>query len=373
VTTHGTGYAWKHPQAALAAASPTNWKFRHLLAGATLTPYQQIPDFDYDLGPVLNQGSSPACTRFSVTGIRNYQEKQDGAPDFPFDSAEALLSYQRLKSGYGAWPGDGIPYAAGDIPLNVWRYEQLVGSQDAAGEFHTIANYYQDDAYSGQTEQQWLDEFFNVMLLAGPVSVSSGWPNNWMPDPAPSLGVMPTPGGASAGHQWAAKGKKTLTAAQMAQIGYPSLSGIMVRNRQGWGWPGWGIVDSFGRGGEFLIPVEWFAYTTQLGLHECWKSVDKPGEWPAPPAPPEPAMTVKLIGSPQLVDLAVGTQCYQRADGTTPLVTIKSGGTGVFSPGAFSTTQLVVRISTGGIVQEAIVNATDAKNARPLYAAQVVK
>ena len=362
--THGTGYAWKHPSALAAATDPRNWTFRHLLdgTGTTVTPYQQIADFDNDLGPVLDQGSSPACTRFAITGIRNWQELQDGAPSAPFTSAEALASYQALKSGVpGLWPGDGIPYADGDIPVNAWNFESKVGSTDANGKTHVIAAYYQLDKQSAQTEQDWLDEFFNVMAAFGPVSVASAWPNNWFPFPA--NGVMPTPGGASAGHMWAVKGKRTLADGTIVAV-----------CRQSWG-SSWGLTDSFGRGGEFLIPVSYFQYTQQLGLWECWKTLDAktPGEWPAPPVPPEPNMTVPLQGSPQLVDLAVGVQCYERNDGTTPLVQIKSGGAGVFSPGALSATKLVVRISTGGVVQEAIVNASDATNARPLYSAAQVK
>ena len=377
--THGTGYAWMHPEAIRAAASPTNWKFRHLLdgTGTPITPYQQIPDFDNDLGPVLDQGSSPACTRFAATGIRNWQEFRDGGL-YPFTSAEALASYNELKSGVpGLWPGDSIPYADGDIPLYAWQYEQKAGSADANGKRHVIAAYYQLDYTSGQTEQQWLDEFFSVLAAFGPVSVSSAWPAGWFADPKSRGGVMPSPGGATAGHMWAVKGKLTLTAAQMQALGIlGSLSGVMARCRQSWG-SGWGVTDSFGRSGEFLIPVEYFAMTAQLGLHECWKTIDVTGEWPAPPPPPptpEPVnMTVPLQGSPQLVDLAVGVQCYERNDGKTPLVQIKSGGNGVLSPGSYSATQLVVRISIGGIVQEAVVNASDAKNVRPLYTAQAVK
>jgi hypothetical protein len=386
MTTHGTGYAWKHPQAALAAASPTNWKFRHLLdgTGTAITPYQQIPDFDTDLGPVLDQdcmawsngkctnpAGSPACTRFAATAIRNWQEFQDGAGGYPFTSAEALQSYNELKSGVtGLWPGDSIPYADGDIPLYAWQYEQKAGSADASGMRHVIAAYYQLDYSFGQTEQQWLDEFFSVLQAFGPVSVSSAWPDGWFASPV--NGVMPTPGGATAGHMWAVKGKKTLADGT-----------VTARCRQSWG-SGWGVTDSFGRPGEFLIPVSYFALTAQLGLHECWKTIDATGEWPAPPppappVPPEPVMsTVPLWGSPQLVDLAIGVQTFDRDDGKTPLTPItgpKPGPVTVVSPGAFDTAgkQLIVRISHGGINQEAIVNVADAKNPRPLYAAQVVK
>ena len=68
---------------------------------------------------------------------------------------------------------------------------------------------------------------------------------------------------------------------------------------------------------------------------------------------------------PKLVDLAIGTQLY-RLDGATPLVKLsKSGGTGLWSPFA-SGANRAVRISTGGIVQLALVRTADCANVRDL-------
>ena len=68
--------------------------------------------------------------------------------------------------------------------------------------------------------------------------------------------------------------------------------------------------------------------------------------------------------APKLVDLAIGAQLY-RLDGTTPLVTLSSGGTGLWSPFA-SGSNRAVQISTGGLVQLALVRAADCANVRDL-------
>jgi hypothetical protein len=349
VAPHGTGYAWKHPDALAAATNLKNWTFTTLLAGTTVVPYQQLPDFDWDCGPTLNQGSEPACTRFGVTAVRNYQELLDEG-SAPFTSAEALQSYKYLKWGdpSGVWPGDGIPYAGGDIPLNVWKYEQLIGSVGPDGKNRKIGPYYQLDKTPSDTDQSWLDEFFNVMHDFGPVTVSSAWPTNWFPDPAPS-GVMPNPSGATAGHMWAVKGKKTINGV------------IYARCRQSWG-DGWGVVDTHGHGGEFLIPVAQFALVYILGLAECWKTVDILGDHPTPL--PEVGMLPVYSIAPAYVDLAIGVQCFKE-DGKTPLVKVSSGGAGRFSPGLAYAGQRAVEINTGGIRQYAVINSVNCTNVRP--------
>ena len=345
---HATGYAWKHPAAAIAAADSRNWTFSTLLAGAALIPYQLIPDFDLDLGPVLNQGDEPACTRFAVTAIRNGQELIDEG-SAPFSSAEALQSYRYLKAGdpSGVWPGDGIPYGVGDIPLYVWQYEKAVGSVGPDGKTRKIAGYYQNDKQPSDTNQSWLDLVFNVLVTAGAVSVSSAWPDNWFPNPAPS-GVMPYPGGAASGHMWAVKGKKTINGV------------IHARCRQSWG-ADWGAIDTHGRSGEFLIPVSYFALVSRLGLNECWKTVDVIDDHPSPEVGMLPVYSI----APAYVDLAIGVQCFKE-DGKAALVKVSSGGANRFSPGLAYAGKRAVEITTGGVRQYAVVNLADCTNVRPI-------
>ena len=69
----------------------------------------------------------------------------------------------------------------------------------------------------------------------------------------------------------------------------------------------------------------------------------------------------------KLVDLAIGAQLY-RLDGTTPLVKLSSGGMGLWSPFA-SGANRAVQISTGGVVQLALVRTADCTNVRPASAA----
>jgi hypothetical protein len=104
-------------------------------------------------------------------------------------------------------------------------------------------------------------------------------------------------------------------------------------------------------------------WPTRLGA--VYKAVDIP-DAPTPPAPLEMNMLPIYRAAPkdQLVDLAIGVQCY-REDGKTPLVKIASGGSGVWSPFATSATQRAVDISTGGVTQAAVVNLADCKNLRP--------
>ena len=66
----------------------------------------------------------------------------------------------------------------------------------------------------------------------------------------------------------------------------------------------------------------------------------------------------------QLVDLAIGTPLL-RLDGKTPLTPVKSGGVGVQSPFATSSTQRLVRISVAGVVQAAIVATAACGHMRP--------
>lgn len=281
---------------------------------------------------------------FGAHHVRNWQEWKD-EQDYPYDSVAALAAYSNLKSG----AGDGIPYADGDIPLNVWRFLQTNGSAGTDGRIRKIESYYQLDKTAEQTEQEWLDLFFNTILLYGPVTVATAWPNNWFVNPAPS-GVMPNPGGSSTGHMFSVSGKRTINGVICAACDQS--------------WIDWGVIDPNGDTNVFYIPVDMFAMTAQLGLWECWKTFDVLGDHPVIPIPPKPQPESGMLSiytvDPVYLDLAIGTQLYKE-DGS-PLTTVHSGGSHLFSPGLANATHRAVAISTGGVRQYALVAITDCKN-----------
>jgi hypothetical protein len=347
---HSLGYVIDHPLAVAARTSPRNWSALLLVPIAVPVP----DDFDEDLGPVLDQDGIGACVAFSAASVRSWQEWYDEGR-WAFNNASAFLGYDWLKHGHGAYPGDGVD-AEGSYPLAVWTLAKVEGLPGADGLARKIAAYYQLQGAPGSAA--WIDLQIQVLLQYGPVTVSSAWPNNWWT--CPSSGLLPYPSGHAGGHQYVRKGFWLKGPVGPLASGL-SPSGRYWRHRQSWG--AYGRTDKFGRSGEFLTPFEADAAYPNLQIGEVWKTLDII-DYPKP----EPAMTLPIYNAApfdQRVDLAAGTQLYA-TDGTTPLVKIGlAGAWGVRSPFAVSATKRLVRITTLGITQGAIVATAACSNMAP--------
>ena len=344
---NGTGYAYEHPVAQAARDNPANWSIDVLMAGE---PDRAVPTtFDCDLGPTINQGALGACVAFAATGVKAWHEREDEGV-WRFTTPTALVAYDWLKRGHGSFPGDGIPDVEGSYPLAVWKLARAEGIPSTA-QPRKITAYYQLATPEDADLEAFIAQVQQVIIAFGPVTVSRPWPANWFDDPGPD-GIPPPPFGVNGGHMFVRKG--WTTGPKSTASGF-SPTGRYWRNRQSWG--SWGRLDSFGRDAEFLTPFE------NDVVREAWKTVDLI-DFPKPPAPEAPTVTIyDAAPRDQLADLPLGTQLY-RLDGT-PLVKLSSGGQAVWSPFATSATRRAVRISTGGVVQLALVASGDCRNLRP--------
>ena len=329
------------PLAIAARENSANWPMELLVPTALPVP----DDFDTDCGPVLDQGSVGACVAFSATAVRSYQEKLDEGI-WAFNSASAFQTYDWLKHGHGAYPGDGIPNTEGSYPLAVWQMAKVEGIPGIDGKPRQIEAYYQLKGTPGSVD--WIDIQIQVLLQFGDFTISAAWPNNWWSANS-ATGLLPYPSGVAGGHMWVRKGFWLKGPTGSLSNGL-SQSGRYWRHRQSWGT--YGKTDKFGRTGEFLLPFEADAGYPNLGINEVWKTVDIIDA----PTPGGPDVIPAIDKVPRLLSIPVGTQFYT-PDTNEPLV--KLGGTAparVYSPFAVSATQYAVVISTGGVQQEARVN-----------------
>lgn len=359
------GYLIDHPEAIVARTNPRNWDMKLLVP--TRVP---VPDFfDLDLGPELDQDGVGACVYFAASAIKMQQELIDSG-SYLYNTPCAFVGYNQFKKGYGPWPGDGID-SEGSIPLYVWQFARLVGMPDKNGKRHFISAFYQLQGQPGSDE--WIDTRLQTLLQWGAVSVASAWPNNFWS--CPSSGFLPAPLGTAGAHMFANKGFWLKGPIGPISKGL-SPTGRYWIYRQSWGT--YGKTDEYGHSGTWYVPFEADTsdYYPSFKIAEVWKTVDI-DDFPNPTPPPTPGddMTLPVYNAApfdQAVDLSIGVQLY-KIDGVTPLVTMKVDKVGARSCFATSATQRLVQISTGGVLQAAIVATADCRNMRPYVSPADVK
>jgi hypothetical protein len=348
----GLGYAIDAPEAIAAREKPTNWPMALLVALTLPVP----GDWDADLGPVLDQDNVGACVAFSSTSVRSYQEKIDEG-GWRFDSPAAFLAYDWLKNGHGSYPGDGYN-GEGSWPLACWTLAKAEGLPGADGKARRIAAYYQLTGSPG--DQAWIDTQIQVLLQFGPVTVSSAWPANWWVANSAN-GFLPYPSGTAGAHQYVRKGFWLKGPVGPLSSGM-SPTGRYWRHRNSWGT--YGKTDKFGRTGEFLLPFEADWQYPNLKINEVWKTVDiKDAPAPPPPPPLQGDAMRAYDRQPRIFDLPLGTQFY-RTDAVTPLVKLSKAAVGLYSGHAIDSASYEVVITTGGVMQAAIVRRAACKNVR---------
>lgn len=339
-----------HPRSAEAYADPRNWPMELLLAGQPFA----APPASYTTSSVrpnaLDQDGSPACVAFSGVLIKDTQEKVDQGGWY-YDTPSAYLAYNRLKNGWGTWPGDGIPNAPGSYPQAFWEMARKMGVEDRNGRAWKVSAWY-SHSFGSAADLAFLQQV--LMLPAdkggGPVHIGTPWPSVWFATPSAANGYrMPYPsGGMSGSHAYVIIGWET----------YGSDVWLTCMNS----WGAWGSPQ-----GIFRIKADWL-YAPPLGPQIIHKVLDEDNV-PDPPAPPPSGGDAmkSYDAVPRTLDVRMGAQFYE-ADGTTPLVKLTSGGNDLYSPCKWDAGNYQVRISTGGVTQIAVVRAADCSDIRP-YAA----
>lgn len=335
---HATGLLLDHPVTQAAYADPRNWPMTLLMEGV---PFR-VPPPEYTCPGVrptaLDQDGIGACVAFSGVNIKDTQEKLDHGA-WLYDTPTAFLAYNRLKRGWGEWPGDGID-SEGSYPQAFWEMARKVGVEDRNGRAWKISAWYTHDL-ADDDDLAFLQQ---VLLTFGPVSFGTVWPTNWFADPSAAEDYrMPTPAGGYGGHAYSCIGWKTIA-------GVVWLTFVNT-------WGPWGSPQ-----GIFRAKASWF-YVQPLGPQIVHKIVDF-DDVPDPPAPVQEDTVRAYDALPRTFNCATGTQFYKQ-DGVTPLVALSSGGVGLYSPCRWSVDKYNVRISTGGIAQLAVVKAADVSNVRP--------
>ena len=337
------GYLIDEPLAVAARTDPRNYNMADLIV--TEVP---IPDeLDHDLGGVLDQNGRGACVAFAATSVRSYQEHDLDEGTWEFNTDSAFLTYDWLKQGHGAFPGDGIPNVEGSFPSAVWQMAKVEGIPGKDGIPRKIESYWQLKGTPGTPE--WFQTQLQVLVQFGPVTEATPWPNNWW-DCGVS-GILPFPAGIAGAHMYVKKGY-TLIGPKGPLASGMSPSGRYWKKRQSWGEAAYRRRDKYGRAGEFLIPFEADAsYPNAFGGNgEIWKTIDKLGDDPTPGGDMVPAKdkTARLISVPantQMFDIETGAP-------TTKIGT----ATKLYSPFMVNTTQYAVILTTGGVQQLVRIN-----------------
>jgi len=303
--------------------------------------------------PKITTDQNPfgACVMFSGAYVQADQELTDEGRQLLPGVIDPLRTYAAVKGL--PWPlvDSGQDPNPGLNPPDLWNFIQSHGWYTKDGSApRKCGPYYSLGQPNGSAA--FLDAFQQTLLQLGPSQFTAGWPDNWWSTNA--RGFMPTPGPQNGGHAFEGCGYEEFP------NGCPVLSGCTYDTIHHQTWGAFGHDPDYPN--HFRIHSPWWGF---LGW-EAWRVFDITGDGPTPTPPPPPpgGPTMNVFDkTAKLVDVAVGKWFY-KTDGRTQLVPLSSAGTGIYSPFATTASQRCVWISTGGQLQEAVVNLADCTNIR---------
>ena len=203
-----------------------------------------------NLGPVLNQGSTPQCVSFSTSTIKQWQDYDESGKFWNFDEAKFFTQINGDENG--AYIRDAFVRMKG--------YGYPVYSIGDAGK-HKIASWYYVDKTAAKVKAAIYD--------IGPLVLGIDWYRSWFSPN--SAGVLPAPDDRVGGHA-------------IVIYGWEDGKGFRLRNSWGTGW---------GLNGDAFLP---YSYALNIGWG-FYASVDVP-EAPTPTPTPRPSPTPQPTEQP---------------------------------------------------------------------------